>query len=158
MRRFALAVLACAALAAPTAADEAEKHGLAQRAVKAGYEFDIADRIMGVFWPVALAVIKARVPGVTEVQLFQYRGKTEAFATDAAHQGLAPLVELYERSFTEDELRVIAEFYEGPAGRKLKGTEAAIAAMLSGAAGDSLNDAVVGMTRRVDDLLATDGY
>lgn len=158
MRRFAAAIVLGVLVALPAAAQDETRRELAERAVAAGYEADIAGRIMDVFWPVALEIIRSRVPDVTDLQLFQYRGKTAIFAAEAAHDGLAPLVDLYEQGFTADELRVIAEFYESPAGGKLASAQGQIASVLSGAAGTSLTAAVSAMTGRVGELLAADGY
>lgn len=157
--RAIVALLAlAAALGGPALGDETNRRALAERAVKAGYEHDVAERLMQVFWPVALEEIKERAPDATAMQLFQYEGKTQGFVDEAAHDGLVPLVDLFERGFTEDELQAIVTFYESPAGQKVLGAQGEIAAVLSGAAGESLMAEVNALARRVDDLLAADGY
>jgi hypothetical protein len=158
MKRW-LALAALALCAQPASAGAAESHhDLAVRAVKAGYEQQIADRIMEVFWPVALQVIKERIPGVTDVQLFQYQGKATTIAAEAAHNGLGPMVELFENGFTDDELTAVAAFYESPAGIKFNGAEGLIVTTLSGPVGDSLKLEINGLRQKVDDMLAADGY
>jgi hypothetical protein len=156
MRALAIGLLLLAAATPAPAQDD--QHALAERAVVALYEHDIAARIMEVFWPVALEVIKERVPGVNGVQLFQYRSKAETFAGQAAHAGLVPLVDLFEHGFTPEELAALVAFYETPAGMKFNGAQGTIASVLSGAAGDSLKAEINGLRQKVDDMLAADGY
>jgi uncharacterized protein len=140
-------------------AAEDERQALAERVVKARYEADFADRIMDVFWPVALEVVKARAPEATVGQLFLYEAETATFATEIARAGLAPVVDLFARSFTEEELRAVAEFYESPAGKKVLSSEAEITAVISEAAAeDPLTFAPSAMLGPFLDMLAEDGY
>lgn len=56
MKRF-LAVVLIVLAASPVAAQDAHR-ALADRVVRIGYEPQIADRIMEVFWPIAVQAIK----------------------------------------------------------------------------------------------------
>ena len=151
----ALLLLAFATL--PAAAQESH-HDLAVHAVKAGYERNIATSIMATFWPAATELIKLRVPGLTEVQLFQYKGKTTAFADEAAAAALAPLVDLFDKGFSDEELRTVIAFYESPAGKKFTGAQSVITATMTEAMGDSLKAEIGTFQGKIDAMLTADGY
>lgn len=59
---------------------------------------------------------------------------------------------------TEEQLRVIAEFHESPAGRTLGGTQVEVSSVPSGATGGSLKRQINGLPARVGRLLAADGH
>lgn len=155
MKRF-LAVVLIVLAASPVAAQDAHR-ALADRVVRIGYEPQIADRIMEVFWPIAVQAIKERAPTVNALQLFQYENKTMVFADAAAHNGLVPLVDYFDQTYTGEELTAIVEFYESAAGSKLNRAQGAIAGVLQGAAGQTLNTEVGALRTRLDELLKADG-
>jgi hypothetical protein len=152
-----LLLVAMLALTQPALAQE-DKHSLALRTVALGFEPQFAAQIMESYWPVATELIKQRVPGLTEVQLFQYKGKTNTIASETAHAAMAPLVELFERGFSEEELRTLIAFYGSPAGIKLAGASEAVAATMKGAVTHNLADAVWTLQTKIDQMLAADGY
>ena len=152
------ALVAAALLAACPAQAADPRRDLAERAVLALYEEQVADRLMEVFWPVAADAIRARVPGINDVRLFQYRSKAEGLAAEAAHAGLEPLVEMFARGFTEVELAELVAFYESPAGQKFNGAQATIGGVLAGAAGEALKVEVETLRGKVDAMLDADGF
>jgi hypothetical protein len=155
MKRY-LAVVLIAVLASPAAAEETHR-ALAERVVKAGFEAQVADRIMEVFWPLAEQAIKDRAPTVNAIQLFQYENKLIPFAEAAAHAGLMPLVDYFDHVYSDEELTAIAAFYESAAGKKVNAAQGAIAGVLQGPAGDVLNTEVSGLRTKLDALLKADG-
>ena len=156
MRRLIL--LAATLLLVQPALAQEDRHSLALRVVAAGFEPQIASRIMETYWPVATELIRLRVPEPTEIQLFQYKGKTGGFAREAAHATMAPMVELFERDFTIGELEALIAFYEGPAGIKLNAAAAAIAATMGGAVTANLAGEITAFQAKIDAMLAADGY
>jgi hypothetical protein len=156
MRRLIL--LAATLLLVQPALAQADRHSLALRVVAAGFEPQIASRIMETYWPVATELIKLRVPKPTEIQLFQYKGKTGGFAREAARATMAPMVELFERDFTEEELEALIAFYESPAGTKLNLAAAAIAAAMAGPVTANLAGEITAFQAKIDAMLAADGY
>jgi hypothetical protein len=156
MKRVLVAVLIALAVAAPAATQESHR-ALAERVVKAGYEAQIADRIMEVFWPVAEQAIRDRAPTVNPIQLFQYENKLIPFAEAAARAGLVPLVDYFDRVYTDEALATIAAFFESEAGKKFNGAQGTIAGVLQGPAGEVLNTEISGLRTRLDELLKADG-
>ena len=152
-----LLIVAALLMAQPALAQE-DRHDLAVRAVEVGFEPQVAARIMDSYWPVAVELIKLRVPTLTEIQLFQYKGKTGIFAAEAAHATLAPLVEVLERGFTAAELEALIAFYASPAGIKLGGASGAIAAVMSGPVSTNLATEVATFQGRIDEMLTADGH
>lgn len=152
------ALVAVALLAALPAQADDQRRDLAERAVLALYEEQVAERLMEVFWPVAAEAIRARVPGINDMRLFQYRSKTEAFAAEAAHAGLEPLVEMFARGFTATELADLAAFYESSVGQKFNRAQARIGGVLTGAAGEALTAELETLRGRVDAMLEADGF
>jgi hypothetical protein len=156
MKKLVL-LLAMLLLTQPAIAQE-DRHSLALRVVAAGFEPQIASRIMETYWPAATELIKLRVPELTEIQLFQYKGKVGGFASEAARSTMAPMVELFERDFTAEELEALIAFYESPAGTKLNQAAAAIAATMSGPVSDNLAGEITAFQAKIDAMLAADGY
>jgi hypothetical protein len=153
-RLIAIALLVIAA--SPAIAQESHR-ALAERVVKAGFEAQIADRIMEVFWPVAEQAIRDRAPTVNAIQLFQYENKLMPFVDAAAQAGLVPLVDYFDRVYSDEELAEIAVFYESDAGKKVNGAQGAIAGILQGPAGQALNTEIGGLRAKLDELLKADG-
>ena len=153
-----LATIALLVLTALPAQAQDDHQALAEHAVRVGYEQQIATSIMDTFWPVATELIKQRVPELTEVQLFQYKGKTGNFANETAHAALAPLVDLFARGFTDDELKAVIAFYESPAGAKFNDAQPAIVSVMSGAVGESLKTEIGIFQGKIDAMLTADGY
>ena len=155
--RWLAVVAAVAAFVSPALAQDGHR-ALAERAIAVIYEDQIADRIMEVFWPVALQAIRERAPGVSALQLFQYESKTMGFADEAAHAGLEPLVDYFAGGYTDEELAAIIAFYGSSAGIKVASTQGAIASLLSGSVGQSLNAEVGTLREKLDALLVADGF
>lgn len=153
-----LAALLLVAFATLPAAAQESHHDLAAHAVKAGYERNISTLIMATFWPAATELIKLRVPNLTEVQLFQYKGKTTAFAAETAAAVLVPMIDLFEKGFSDEELQAVIAFYESPAGKKFTGAQSVITSVMTEAMGDSLKAEIGTFQGKIDAMLAADGY
>ena len=155
--RLALAAIVIAALASPALAEET-RHDLAVKAVAAGYEPQLSRRIMDTYWPVALELIKLRYPEATDIDLFQYQGKINTFADEAAKAALVPVVGILEEGFSPAELRVLIEFYGTSAGKKLGLAAAPIAAAMSDTVSKNLGTEIKGLQAKIDAMLTADGH
>jgi hypothetical protein len=155
--RFLAAMALLVFTALPALAQE-DHQALAEHAVRSAYEQQIATSIMDTYWPVATELIKLRVPGLTEVQLFQYKGKTGNFANETAHAALVPLVDLFAKGFTDEELQAVIAFYESPAGEKFNGAQPVILSVMAGAVGDGLKAEIGSFQAKIDAMLTADGY
>jgi hypothetical protein len=158
MRRLVALFVAVALLTLPAVAQQQTHRQLAERAVAVGYEGHMAANIMAAFWPVARQLIEARAPQVTELQLFQYRGKTTTFAGETARVALVPLVDLFDRGFSDEELLAVIAFYESPAGKKYGAAQLAIEQAMSGPVGTSLKAEIMTFQQKIEAMLAADGY
>jgi hypothetical protein len=156
MRRL-LAALALIALAGPALAQET-RHDLAVKAVAAGFEPQLSKRIMDTYWPAALDLIKLRYPKATDLELFQYKGKINVFADDAAKAAMAPMVGVLEEGFSPAELEVLIEFYETSAGKKLNQAAGAITSTMSGAVTANLGTEITTLQGKIDAMLTADGH
>lgn len=155
--RTLLAALALVALAGPALAQES-RHDLAVKAVAVGFEPQLSQRIMDTYWPAAGDLIALRHPDATEIEIFQYRGKINAFVDEAAKAALAPMVGVLEEGFSPAELRVLIEFYQTPAGKKLNMAAGPIAATMSGPVTANLGTEIAGLQEKIDAMLTADGH
>jgi hypothetical protein len=160
MSRLLVAALTALALLTATAvAQQQPTHReLAEKAVAVGYEHQMAAGIMAAFWPVAVQLIQQRAPQATELQKFQYKGKTTTFAGETAKAALVPLVDLFDRGFTDEELVALIAFYESPVGQKLGTAQLAIEQAMAGPVGASLKTEIMTFQHKIEAMLAADGY
>ena len=156
MRRVFTA-LTLLALASPALAEES-RHELALKAVAAGFEPQLSKRIMDTYWPAALDLIKLRYPAATEIELFQYKGKINVFADDAARAAMAPMVGVLEEGFSPAELHVLIDFYETSAGKKLNLAAGAITATMSGEVTANLGTEITALQGKIDAMLTAEGH
>ena len=156
MSRVAAALLVLMLAVAPAAAQE-DRHALAEKAVAIGFEPQLANRIMETYWPAAMDLIRLRSPEVTELQLFQYQGKINGFADEAAHTAMAPMIAVLEAGFTPDEIKALIAFYESPAGKKLNMAAGAIATTMQGEVTQKLGAEVAALQGKIDAMLTADG-
>jgi hypothetical protein len=156
MSRLAVAIVALMLAVGPAAAQE-DRHALAEKAVAAGFEPQLSVRIMETYWPAAMDLIRLRSPEVTDLQLFQYKGKINVFADEAAHTAMAPMVAVLETGFTPDEIKVLIAFYESPAGKKLNMAAGAITSTMQGEVTQKLGAEVAALQGKIDAMLTADG-
>lgn len=156
MRQF-LAAVTLIALASPALAQE-NRHDLAVAAVAAGFEPQLSQRIMDTYWPAAFDLIKLRYPEATDIDLFQYQGKINAFVDEAAKTALEPMVRVLEAGFSPAELKVLIEFYQTSAGKKLSQAAGPIAAMMNGEVSANLGTQIAELQTRIDAMLTADGH
>ena len=157
MKRLAVALGVVLLFAVPAAAQE-NRHDLALQAVATGFEPQLSKRIMDTYWPAALDLIKLRYPDATDIALFQYQGKINVMADAAAKASLAPMVGVLEEGFSPAELKVLIEFYQTPAGKKLNMAAGPIAATMSGPVTAELGAQIKSLQSDIDAMLTADGH